>query len=205
LEIFLNPNTAYLLLVVGFLLGILAVLTPGTTVLELTAVFVLILGGWSVYQLDIPLNLWALVVLLVGVFPFMLALRKSGRIYYLAFAILALMVGSAYLFRRPVWWQPGVSPLLALVVSLFTGSVLWFIASKVLEAERAHPAHDLRTLIGETGTAKTDISQEGSVQVSGELWSARSNKPIPQGSLVRVVGREGFILEVEPVEASEAR
>jgi membrane protein implicated in regulation of membrane protease activity len=31
------------------------------------------------------------------------------------------------------------------------------------------------------------------------LWSARSEVPIPEGSKVRVVKREGFILEVEPV------
>jgi membrane-bound ClpP family serine protease len=34
------------------------------------------------------------------------------------------------------------------------------------------------------------------------LWSARSEKPIPAGSRVRVVSREGFILLVTPEDQS---
>jgi membrane-bound ClpP family serine protease len=51
-------------------------------------------------------------------------------------------------------------------------------------------------LIGQTGEAKTRVREEGSVQVAGELWSARSDKPVPAGSRVRVVSREGFVLVV---------
>jgi len=35
------------------------------------------------------------------------------------------------------------------------------------------------------------------VQVAGELWSARSEKPIAAGSPIRVVRRDGFVLIVE--------
>jgi membrane-bound serine protease (ClpP class) len=61
------------------------------------------------------------------------------------------------------------------------------------------PVHDLEGLIGATGVAKSTISEEGSVQVAGELWSAKSDEVIPEGSQVRVVGREGFDLKVEQV------
>jgi membrane-bound ClpP family serine protease len=37
------------------------------------------------------------------------------------------------------------------------------------------------------------------VQVAGELWSARSEKPIAQGSAVRVVQKDGFVLVVEEI------
>jgi membrane-bound serine protease (ClpP class) len=65
------------------------------------------------------------------------------------------------------------------------------------------PRMDLGKLIGETGEAKTDIHEEGSVQIGSELWSARSNVQIYEGSKVRVIKREGFILEVEPVPSKE--
>jgi len=58
-------------------------------------------------------------------------------------------------------------------------------------------------MVGQVGEAKTRIHSEGSVQVSGELWSARSEKPIPTGSAVRVLAREGFILLVEKVKSDE--
>jgi membrane-bound ClpP family serine protease len=52
-------------------------------------------------------------------------------------------------------------------------------------------------LLGQVGEARTKVNDEGSVLVAGELWSARSASPIPAGSTIRVVGREGFVLIVE--------
>lgn len=196
-SILLNPNVAYLLLVGGFLVAILSLLNPGTGILEIAALFALLLAGWGVYNL--PVNYWALGVLLLGVFPFILAVRKSGQLIYLVLAIVALVVASAFLFRGD-GWRPAVHPFLALVVSTLTSLFMWVVVIKTLEASLARPGHDLQKLIGQIGEAKTDIHQEGSVQVAGELWTAHSGQTIPAGSLVRVVGREGFRLEVEPSE-----
>src|SRR4030065_2623333 len=96
-ELLLNPNVAYLLLVSGFMLAILALLSPGTGLLEVGSLFVLVLAGWGIYNSEI--NLWALGLLLLGVFPFLLAVRKSGQMWLLAISVLALVVGSAFLFR----------------------------------------------------------------------------------------------------------
>jgi membrane-bound ClpP family serine protease len=68
-----------------------------------------------------------------------------------------------------------------------------------MESEKIKPRHDLAKIIGEIGEARTDIYNEGSVQIESELWSARSTVKISEGSKVRVVKRDGFILEVEPV------
>jgi membrane-bound ClpP family serine protease len=65
------------------------------------------------------------------------------------------------------------------------------------------PSHDLSALVGQIGEAKTHIHAEGSVQVDGELWSARSEKSIPNGSAVKVVAREGFVLVVEKSTGSK--
>jgi membrane-bound ClpP family serine protease len=72
-----------------------------------------------------------------------------------------------------------------------------------MQAAHARPSHDLSTLVGQVGEAKTRIHAEGSVQVAGELWSARSEKSIPYGSPVKVIGREGFVLVVEKSTDSE--
>ena len=48
-----------------------------------------------------------------------------------------------------------------------------------VEIAMVRPVHDLSGLIGQKGEAKTAIEEEGSVQVAGELWSARSEKPVP--------------------------
>jgi membrane-bound serine protease (ClpP class) len=196
-QIFLNPNIAYILLVSGFSMAMLAVITPGTGVLEVTGILVLVLAGWAVYSL--PINYWALVILLLSVIPFVMAVIKAGHRLYLGLSILMLILGSVFLFQGEAWWQPGVNPVLAAVVSLMVGGFFWIVALKALEARAAPPVHDLSPLIGALGEAKSDIHQEGSVQVQGELWSAFSTQAIAAGSQIRVVRRDGFTLEVEEV------
>lgn len=194
-EFLLNPNLLYLMVMLGFLLALLSMLSPGTGILEVGAVFSLLFAGWGVY--NVPINPWALIILLLGVVPFIVVVRrKDGRVY-LALSLAALLLGAAYLFRGPAWWQPAVNPLLLLVVSLVSAGYLWVATIKVLETEHSIPAHDLHALMHAVGEAKTEIHTEGSIQVLGELWSARSQAPIPAGARVRVTGRDGFILEVE--------
>lgn len=197
MDFLLNPNVAYLLLTAGLFFTILAMLSPGTGFLEILGLIMLILAGYSIYNL--PINWWAMLVLLVGFVLFFLAIRRPKNLAYLAASIAALVIGSAFLFRSDDWWLPAVNPFLALAVSLFLGGFFWVATRKILEAESARPTHDLEALIGEVGVAKSEIHDEGSVQVSGELWTASSKEPISEGTQIRVVARDGFILVVEAV------
>jgi membrane-bound serine protease (ClpP class) len=196
-ELLINPNIAYLVLVAAFLMAGLAIVTPGTGVLEIGTVFLLMIAGWELYNL--PINGWALVIILVGFGLYFLAVRKNGERIYLALALLALAAGSWFLFSPGSLLTPSLNPLLFILVTAVTSAILWFLTIKLVESSKAQPRHDLEALIGTTGEARTPVFDDGSVQVAGELWSARSNEPIPAESPVRVVGRDGFILLVEAV------
>ena len=76
---------------------------------------------------------------------------------------------------------------------LHIGVQLGLLLARVIA--RGQP--DRQALIGQAGEARTRIKDSGSVQVGGELWSARSEKPIEQGKAVRVVQKDGFVLVVE--------
>lgn len=199
MDTLLNPDLAYLIMVFAGMLAILAIISPGTGLLELGALMLFIIAGWQVYNMELDLNLWAVILLVLVVVPFLFAVRKSRQPIYLVISLLAFVIGSSYLFRGEKWWIPGVNPLLALVVSIVAGGYLWIAISKVLEADLSSPRHNLASLIGEIGEAKTEIADEGSAQVDGELWTVRSTTPIPVGARLRVVGREGFVLLVEPL------
>ncbi len=199
-DFLLDPNVAYLILVGAALLTMMAVLNPGTGVLEIIALFLWLLSGYIIFNL--PVNFWALGLMLLGVVLFLLSLRKIRSLVYLGLSIAAVIVGSIFLFDQP-GWQPAVNPFLAVIVSIFVAGFVWVVAQKAIEAESMRPAHDLEALIGRVGEAKTAISDEGSVQVAGELWSAKSDKPIPDGTHVRVVGRDGFSLVVEQMNETE--
>ena len=137
MELLLNPNIAYLLLVFGFTFAILAIFSPGTGLLEVGALFALLLSGYAIYNL--PFNLWALLILIIGVFPFLLALRKSKKLLYLVLSLCALIIGSIFLFRGENWWQPAVNPILAGLVSLSLVAFFWIAIQKILEAEKKTP------------------------------------------------------------------
>jgi membrane-bound ClpP family serine protease len=127
----LNPNTVYLILVFGILLTIMALISPGTTILELLAFFTLLLAGYGIYNLSV--NVWALVILLLGVILFVLAVRRFRQPVFLVLSIIFLIIGSVYIFPGETWWQPGVNPLLATVVSLLVAGYMWVIATKAME------------------------------------------------------------------------
>jgi membrane-bound serine protease (ClpP class) len=111
--------------------------------------------------------------------------------------MLIFLIGSVLLFP---WngWQPGVNPILILLLSAIALGMAWLVATKSVEAMSAKPVFDLERLVGMTGQASSDIRGEGTVYVNGEEWSARSKDFIPAGGAVRVVRREGLTLEVEP-------
>jgi membrane-bound serine protease (ClpP class) len=196
LDFLLDPNVAYLILVGAALLTMMAVLNPGTGVLEIIALFLWLISGYIIFNL--PVNFWALGLMLLGLVLFLLSLRKTKSLVYLGLSIGAVIVGSIFLFDQP-GWQPAVNPVLAVVVSIIVAGFTWIVAQKALEADQLRPAHDLEALIGAVGEAETAIEDGGSVQVAGELWSAKSEQAIPEGAQVRVVGREGFYLIVEQV------
>jgi membrane-bound ClpP family serine protease len=83
------------------------------------------------------------------------------------------------------------------VTSDLLSAFLWIVVRKTVQAAGVRPAHDLDALTGLMGEAKSNIHDEGSVYVAGEMWSARSDNAIPEGTPIRVVRREGFILVVE--------
>jgi membrane-bound serine protease (ClpP class) len=115
---------------------------------------------------------------------------------------LAFVVGSVFLFREGPWYRPAVNPVLAIVVSLLGGGFFYMSASKTIEARSRTPAHDLGSLIGAVGEARTDVHVEGSIYVHGEMWTAYSDKKIKAGSQVKVLEREGLMLKVEQIKES---
>jgi membrane-bound serine protease (ClpP class) len=200
MELIVNPNIAYLLLMLGFVLLLMALVTPGTHFMEFGALLLLAAAGYEVFQLGF--NWWALIILVLALVPFIYAIQKTRREWALALSILAVIVGSLYLFPGK-GWLPAVNPILAVITSALSAGFLWIAVRKGMLAHHARPLQDLKNIIGQVGEAKTEVLISGSVQVASELWSARSEKAIPAGSRVRVISREGFTLVVERDDQSK--
>ncbi|HSR20854.1 MAG TPA: NfeD family protein [Anaerolineales bacterium] len=196
MEFLLNPSIGYLMLVSALLFTLVAVMTPGTGIAEVLALFALLLAAYAVYHLSF--NWWALAILVLSLIPFLYAIRGPRRGLWLAGSILGLTLGSVFFFPAEEGLISVDLPL-AIVTTVAYAAFLWFAARKVLELSAMRPVHELAGLIGQRGEAKTAIAEEGSAQIDGELWSARSEALVPVGSTVEVIGRDGFVLIVRQV------
>jgi membrane-bound serine protease (ClpP class) len=183
-----------MILLAGVVIAFFSASTPGTGVGEITALFCFVLAGYAAYKLSI--HWWALVILISSIVPFILAVRNPGRLYYLGLTILLLVIGSVFLFASEDSFI-SVNPILAILSSGVVAVLLWYMLRNFIELSLRRPMHDTDALIGQSGTARTLIKDEGTVYINGEIWSARSESAIPLGSNVRVVRREGFVLVVE--------
>jgi len=191
----IDPNLAFVLLVGGFVLSVLAILTPGTGVIEIGGIFALVVAGYGV--ISNPSNLWAF-IFIVPFFPFILIYRKNKKNIFLILAIIFLNVGCYTLFRK----ESGgfaVSIILGIIVALVDAPILWFIVKRITEALDKAPAFNLSQIIGKIGDARTNISPEGTVYVDGEEWTARADHSINKGQSIRVTAIDGLTLSVEEV------
>jgi membrane-bound serine protease (ClpP class) len=195
MPLIIDPNIIYLILLVGLWLGVTAAYTPGTGVLEAASIGVTLFSIWQLSLL--PVNWWALIVLILGVVGFLVMPFINRRLLLLAMVGLVLQaLGSFFLLDKTP-----VSPLVIGVTILVALVYHQFALRPALERARALPVNDENEgLLGARGRVLTPLTPLGTVHVRGESWSARSERPADKGDDVIVVERDGLILTVEPVK-----
>ena len=201
MDIFINPNVSYVLLILGFIIAVLALFSPGTIYLETSALIALALAGYGIANL--PVNSWsfAFVGIAVVLFCLVLVVPPKQKALLMTLSALGFILGATLLFRSQASWLPAVHPAIILILAPTTPLITWFLSSRITQTTSGRSSFDLDRLIGMTGRATTDIRGQGTVYVDGEEWSALSSTFIPAGSPVRVLKRQGLILEVEPISS----
>ncbi len=196
----IDPNLAFVLLIVGFVLSVLAILTPGTGVVEIAGIFALVVAGYGI--ISTPSNLWAL-IFIVPFLPLILIYRNQKKNIFLVLGILFLNIGAYTIFRAE---EGGfsVSVVLGLVVALVDAPIIWIIVKRISEALDRAPDFNPLKILGMVGEARTNISPEGTAYIDGEEWTVRSEQKILLGKKVKVIGKDGLILVVEPLIEKES-
>ena len=196
----MDPNISYLILVGGFVMAVLALFAPGTGLLEVGASLAIMLAAYSVVNLSF--NWWAPIILVLGVFPFLLALRRSRNLVYLVISIAAMVAGTVFMLKTPDG-RLAIDPILASIVSVLVAGFMWIIAIKSLDAMKMKPFTHPDMLVNQIGKTRTEVFHNGTVYVQSEEWSAKSSTPIAVGKPVKVLRQDGFTLIVEPLSEEE--
>lgn len=197
LNLIANPSIATILITLGSA-GLLAeVWNPGTWIPGIIGLFCLLLGLYALGQLDanfagLGLMVLAIILFVAEVFtPTFGALTAGG--------IVVFIFGAALLFDAPgvdIPW-PAI-----IVLAVGLGGFTFYAGSMGLAAQRRPSKTGGDGLIGQVATVKETFSagQRGKVYVYGEWWNAElDHGTVTADERVRVTGREGYTLRVQPV------
>jgi membrane-bound serine protease (ClpP class) len=203
MSVITDPNIALILLMIG-IYGILfefwspGAIAPGviggiSLILALTALAVL------------PVNYAGLVLVVLGIALMMAEAFSPGFGIAGLGGLAAFALGALFLFDPEqsdipiaVSWQ--VVAGLAVLSAAFFAGVLGFAVRA-----RSRPVRSgSEQMIGSTGAVVRWDETSGHISLDGEVWEARSSQPLAKGQKVRVAGRTGLMLTVEPSTIKDA-
>ncbi len=192
-----DPNVSYLLLIIGLLMLLVAVTTPGTGVAEVIAFIALALAAIGLIQLRVDFA--GVLLIVVGFVLFLIDATATAHGALTLGGAVALLFGSLLLF--PVReGAPGLSGWLIGGVTLSTAGLSALVVSALIRV-RQQKGVDLaaQDVVGQHGVIKTDVklNATGTAQIGGQLWTVAADEPIDVGSEVEVIEREGLTLRVK--------
>jgi membrane-bound serine protease (ClpP class) len=196
-----NPNVAYLALIVGLLMLVVAVTTPGTGFAEVIAVIALAVAAIGLIQLEA--NFAGVVLIIASFVLFALDVTQTTHGALTLGGAVALVVGSLLLFPTgegesvlSIWLVAGVTLLMVTVSLVFFSALMrWRKQHRVDNAAQG--------VVGQRGVVKTATAPltPGTAQVAGQLWTIEASEPIEPGTEIEVIGREGLTLKVKKTTA----
>ncbi|MFI5274940.1 MAG: nodulation protein NfeD [Ktedonobacterales bacterium] len=205
-SVFLDPNLLFILFIVAAICIYLELSHPGAIVPGTIGAITLVVFLFGAGTLD-P-NWTGLVLMLLAIVLLAVDVRVPTHGVLTLGALICLVVGSLIFFdSHTAEGQPGVSPLLIGGAAAGVGLVSLIVISYVIRSQHWKITTGVRGLIGQTATVLDPLVPEGRVRVLGEDWAARLGKgdataldSVAADALVRVTGRDGLTLIVEPLQ-----
>ena len=199
LDTLMEPDLAFLLLVIGALALYIEFNHPGAVIPGTIGVVCIIL---AIFALNLLPTRFAALGLILGAFGLFAAEAKFATHGVLTVGgIVLLTLGGLLLIDSPIP-EMRVHLVTALAISIPFGVITAFLMTIALKARRNKVVTGAQGLVGETGVAQTAMSPQGKVFVHGELWDAVASSPLPVGQLVIVRGVDGLLLQVSPLAAT---
>lgn len=191
-----TPEAAFFFVVAGLSLAIFEFYAAGPGLAAAAGALGLLLGGYGIAVL--PVRWWAVALVPLGLLLYTVDFQRNDLRWRTALGTLALLVGGLFLTDAApqvvvTWW------VIALVVVF---AALWFsfALTTVVRARFSTQTIGRDHLVGRRGEALSEIAPEGTVEVDGARWQARSGRSsgIGPGDPVVVISVDGVVLEVGP-------
>ena len=191
-----DPNIALVLLVIGALAIYIEFSSPGLIAPGVVGAILVLLGLSAISVL--PINWLGAALLLVSFTLFALEAKFAAHGVLAVGGTVSMVLGAVMLIDSPlpelrIHLSTAIG--LALPFAVITATLVWF----VVRARRNKVVTGEQGMIGETGSAVTELAPSGKVFVHGEYWNAVALQNVPAGAQVRVTAIRQLTLSVEPV------
>lgn len=203
--VFLNPTVVFILFIVAAVCIYLELshpgaIVPGTVGAIALVIFLFSAGGLNPNWTGLVLMLLAIVLLAVDV-------RVPTHGVLTVGALISLVVGSLIFFDSGASrGGTTVSPIVIGGAAAGFGVISLVVISYAIRSRYGRTSSGGEGLIGQTAIVIQTLAPEGRVRILGEDWAARlpgpaaAQTPIAAGQNVRVKGRDGLALIVEPLQ-----
>ena len=200
LNIITDPNVAYVLMMLGTLGLIFELSNPGAVLPGVVGGISLILAFFAFQSL--PINFAGVLLILFAIVLFVAEVKVVSHGVLAIGGIVAMALGSLMLYEAP---EAGfrVSWLVIIPTVAVSAGIFLFALTAGVRALARRPQLGAEALVGATGTAFGPLAGEGQIKLQGEIWRAVTERPIADGTPVRVVGVDGLTLRVVGAEAGE--
>ncbi|MEM1624047.1 MAG: nodulation protein NfeD [Candidatus Nezhaarchaeales archaeon] len=198
-----DPQIAYILMTVGILaliFGLASAIYPSAVIGAIMTILGIIGLGAT------PLSLGSLALIALGLILILIEALTPGFGLFGVSGIISIALGGLLMITlEPARWVVGpewMTSFMLTITATITPVTIFaaFVAYKVIRIRRRKPS--VGAIVGEIAEALDDIEEGdvGFVRFHGELWMARAMKKVSKGSMVKIVGKEGPRLVVEPQE-----
>ncbi len=195
LSIITDPNIAYILMLVGIYGLIFEFSSPGFVLPGVVGAISLILALYA-FQI-LPVSYAGMVLVVVGLTFIIAEAFVSSAGILGAGGLIAFVIGSIILFDDE---HLAVSIPLIGGLALVAGGFLVWMVSTLSRLRQTQVVSGVESMTGKMAYVMADFADQGRVRFNGESWLAISNFPVVNGEQVRVVGVDGLVLTVEPLE-----
>jgi membrane-bound serine protease (ClpP class) len=213
LEILVNPNIAYLLLLIGLVGIAIELFSPGLIAPGAIGVISFLLGLYGTAQL--PVTAAGVLLLVLGVAMIVAEAHLPTHGILGASGVAALIAAGLVLYDTNTSAFEISAPVVILT-GLLIGGFLAFAVERAMRARRRPARTGWEEMIGAVGEVREPLDPVGQIFVEGALWraelaaqalgaersepgSASDGRPLERGSRVRVESVEGLTLRVRPL------
>jgi membrane-bound serine protease (ClpP class) len=200
-----DPILASVLFLIGLYAVIFGLVSPGhgAEVIGATALIIGLIGlGLNVNLGSALLILLGAVLMIVEAYtPGFGVIGGTGLVCILIGSLLLIPFESARWMISYEWYAYFITIIIAItaILGVFTS----FMVYKILRVRVKKPV--IGEFIGEKVEAVDEITPDkiGFVRYKGEYWRARSTSTVKRGDAAVIIGKDGAILIVKPLEASD--